>query len=339
MQKIRLGRTGLMVTRSAFGGLPMQRLTTEEAARLLKRAYDAGINFFDTARAYTDSEAKIAYALKDVRDKIILATKTMAATPDAFWSDLDASLQALQTDTIDIYQLHNPFEAPGVGDALYECLLKAREMGKIRFIGVTLHSIAAAWKALDGGLYDTIQFPLSALSTDEELDFAKKCGEKDIGVIAMKALSGGLLTSAAPSMALLRELKHVVPIWGFQRESELDEVLALELAPPALDEAMRARIARERENLSGDFCRGCGYCLPCPQGIRINFCARMPLMLRRMPDKQFFEQEWRDEIAKLAQCAECGVCISRCPYHLNVPALLKTAAKDYENYGAAQGLL
>ena len=339
MQKTRLGRTGLLVTRSAFGALPIQRLAREDAALLLRRAYDSGINFFDTARVYSDSEAKIAYALGDVRRQIILATKTMAGTPDAFWSDLDISLKTLRTDYIDIYQLHNPSQAPGADDARYECLLKARQMGKIRHIGVTLHSISAAWKALHGELYDTIQFPLSALSTEEELDFARECGRRDIGVIAMKALSGGLLTSASLSMAVLRSLTHVVPIWGFQKESELDEVLSLELSPPELDDAMRTRIACERQGLSGEFCRGCGYCMPCHKDLRINWCARLPQALRRMPCEQFFTREWREEIAKLAQCDECGTCVTRCPYHLDVPALIKAAAKDYQSYGAENGLL
>lgn len=339
MQKTKLGRTGLEVSRSAFGALPIQRLTADEAVRLLRLAFDAGINFFDTARAYSDSEAKIARAFKGMRAQVIIATKTMASTPEAFWSDLNTSLKALETDFIDIYQLHNPPGAPQEGSELYECLLKARQEGKIRFIGVSLHPIAAAWQALESGLYDTIQYPLSALSTPEELDFARACGEKDIGVIAMKALCGGLLTSAELSMAVLRPLGHVVPIWGFQRESELNEVLSLEQAPPALDETMRARVEHERESLSGEFCRGCGYCMPCPAGIRINWCARMPQLIRRAPDKPFFEQEWHGEMAKIAACSECGTCVSRCPYSLKIPDLLKAAVIDYEQYGKGHGYL
>ena len=338
MHKTRLGRTGLMVSRSAFGALPIQRLTVPDAARLLRRAFDEGINFFDTARVYSDSEIKIGTALHDVRDQVILASKTMASTPEAFWRDLDTSLKTLRTDWIDIYQLHNPPQAPEEGDPLYECLLKARESGKIRFPGVSLHSLAAARKALSGGLYDTIQYPLSALSTDEELDFAAQCGQRDIGVIAMKALSGGLLTSASLSMAVLRPFAHVVPIWGFQRESELEEVLVLEQSPPEMDEVMRARVARERESLSGEFCRGCGYCMPCPEGLRINWCARLPQVLRRMPESQFYTPEWRAEIIKLSQCTECRTCVTRCPYHLDIPALLRAAAADYEAYGKELGL-
>jgi aryl-alcohol dehydrogenase-like predicted oxidoreductase len=338
MQYTRLGRTELVVSRSSFGALPIQHLSVSEAGVLLRKAFDGGINLFDTARAYSDSEEKIGLALSGVRDKIVLTTKTQAKTPEAFWSDLEKSLSMLKTDRVDIYQFHNPKRLPLAGDPLYDCMIEAREQGKIRFIGVTNHGIDNACSAIASGLYDTIQFPLSALSSEKELAMAKKCGESDIGFIAMKALCGGLLTSAAPTMACLRSLTHVVPIWGFQRAEELDEVLALEKDPPVFDDEMRRRVERDRAELGGDFCRGCGYCQPCAKGIEIDNCARMPLLLRRAVWQVFVTPEWQAKMALIDECIDCGQCRSRCPYGLNCPALLRAALKDFREFLAAKGL-
>lgn len=335
MQTTILGRTGLTVTRSAFGALPIQRLSKPDAAQLLRRAYEAGINFFDTARAYSDSEEKIALGLGDVREHIIIATKTGSTTPETFWANIEQSLLHLQY--IDIYQFHNPDQVPLADSPMYQCMLEARAQGKIRHIGITCHLLANARIALDSGLYDTIQYPLSALSSDEEMAFARECGERNIGVIGMKGLCGGLLTSAAPSMAYLRSMLHVVPIWGFQYDSDLDEVLKLEQDPPTLDAEMRARIDRDRAELAGDFCRGCGYCMPCAVDIPINMCARMPLLLRRAVYQNYVTPAWRAEMDKIRQCIDCGVCMSRCPYHLEIPRLLRAALADYDVFAAEHG--
>ncbi len=338
MQTTRLGKTGLTVTRSAFGALPIQRLSVEEAAALLRRAFDAGMTFFDTARAYSDSEHKIAVGLGDVRECVVIATKTMSSTVEGVARDLETSLKTLQTDYIDIYQLHNPARIPLADDPVYAYLLSAKAAGKIRHIGVTCHKLTNAQEALVSGLYETIQYPLSALSTEAELKFARASGEKDVGVIAMKALCGGLLTSAAPSMAVLRPYAHVVPIWGFQAEHELQEVIELEKAPPALDDAMRARIEADRAALGGEFCRGCGYCMPCAVDIPISMAARMSLLLRRAPYKSFLTPEWQANMKRIDDCADCGLCMSRCPYSLEIPRLLRSMAEDYWQFAAEHTL-
>jgi len=337
MQTTILGNTGLTVTRSAFGALPIQRLSKQDAAALLRRAYEAGILLFDTARAYTDSEEKIALGLGDMRKRIVIATKTGSSTPEEFWVHLDTSLRTLHTEYIDIYQFHNPEEVPLADSPLYRSMLEARAQGKIRHIGITCHPLANARAAMESGLYATIQYPLSALSDPAEIDFAEECGKRGVGVIAMKALCGGLLTSAAPSMAFLRNLRHVVPIWGFQRDSELDEVLELERDPPAPDEAMRARIEKDRAELAGNFCRGCGYCMPCAAKIQINMCARMPLLLRRAVYQSFLTPLWRQEMERIEACAGCGLCASRCPYKLDVPRLLRAAWADYQAFSKEYG--
>ncbi len=329
MQTTKLGRTGLIVTRSAFGALPVQRLTLEDGAALLRKAYESGITFFDTANAYSDSEQKIGLGLSDVRENIVIATKTQSTDPETFWKHLHLSLERMKTSYIDIYQFHNPTEVPLADSPLYKCMLEAKEQGLIRHIGITNHRLKNAYIAADSGLYETIQFPLSALSTKEETDFIAHCRDLDIGVIAMKALCGGLLTSAAPSMAFLRPYENCVPIWGFQRESELEEVIELEKNPPVLDEAMMRRIEKDRKELAGDFCRGCGYCMPCPAGIQINTAARLPQLLRRSPYKRYLGKAWYDEMQKVNNCLHCGHCTSHCPYQLDTPTLLQNALKDY----------
>lgn len=334
METIILGSTGIAATRSGFGALPIQRLSKEEAARLLVLAYEGGINFFDTANAYTDSEEKIGLALSSVRKNIFLATKTGSSTPDQFWKHLELSLTRMKTDYIDIYQFHNPASMPS--DEMLSCMVKAKAQGMIRHIGVTAHRLDTALAEIESGAFETMQFPLSALSSEKDLDLVRLCKEKNMGVIGMKGLAGGLLTSAAPSMAYLRRFDNLVPIWGIQRESELQEVLELEKNPPALDEAMMARIEKDRKELAGDFCRGCGYCLPCPAGIQINQCARISLMIRRAPSESWLAPAMQAEMEKIEHCLGCGQCKSRCPYELDTPNLLKRNLADYRRILAGE---
>lgn len=334
MDKIRLGRTGIMVGRSGFGALPIQRISFEAAGMLLKRAYEAGINFFDTARAYSDSEEKIGYALADVRKDIIIATKTFAADKRTLLEQLKTSLKNLKTDYIDIYQFHNPKLMPAPGDfaGIYDELLRLRKEGVIRFIGITSHRLNVAMEAASSGLYDTIQFPLNTLSSEDDLKLITECRKYDVGVIAMKALSGGLISNVPSTFAFLRQFDNVVPIWGIQRESELDEFLKLEKEPPVLDQSMLEAIEKDRAALAGSFCRGCGYCMPCPAGIPIDMAARMSLLLTRAPYKQFMSDEWRDRMELIDKCTGCGQCAKRCPYSLNTPELLKTMLRGYREF-------
>ena len=328
---VTLGRTGIIVNKNGFGALPIQRIGKEEAAALLRKAYDGGIRYFDTARAYSDSEEKIGYALKDVRSHIYIATKTMASTQEQFWEDLETSLRLLQTDYIDVYQLHNPPVCPKPGDetGLYDAMLEAQRQGKIRFIGITNHRIDVAEEAVESGLYDTLQFPFNYLSTGRERALAAKCLEKDMGFIAMKGLSGGLLTNSAAVYAYMAQYENVLPIWGVQREKELDEFLSYIDHPPVLDEALQKVIDSDIQALAGDFCRGCGYCMPCPVGIEINNCARMSLLLRRSPSAGHLSPEGQAKMKKIEDCLHCGACKSKCPYGRDTPKLLEENYKDY----------
>jgi uncharacterized protein len=334
MKKIRLGRTNLMVTKPAFGVLPLQRVEMKEAVRILKKAYDNGINFFDTARAYSDSEEKIGNALSGVRKNIILATKTQARKKETLEKHLETSLKTLKTDYIDIYQFHNHEKLPDREDpeSLYEAMLKAKEKGLIRFIGITNHRRPVALEAVQSSFFDTIQFPLSLLATDDDLKLVEACKKADLGFIAMKALSGGLITNIPAAVAFLDQYNNVAPIWGIQRETELDQFLELEKSPPQLDEAMRKSIEKDRIELGGDFCRGCGYCMPCPAEIPINTAARLSLLLMRSPYQRFLEDDWKAEMMKIEECTECGSCKDQCPYHLNTPELLRKNLEFYQEF-------
>lgn len=334
MEKMRFGRTGLMVCRTGFGVLPIQRVSFDEAKKLLQKAYNGGINFFDTARAYSDSEEKIGLALSHVRKDIIIATKSHAVDKKTLLEHLEMSLEKLKTDYIDIYQLHNPETLPDIEDpdSLYAGLIEAKKRGLIRFIGITNHRLKNAIQAADSKHYDTIQFPLSSISSEEDLKLIVKCKENDIGLIAMKALSGGLITNVASAFAFLRQFDNVLPIWGIQREVELDEFLVLEKTPPVLDSEMMEVIKKDRTELAAAFCRGCGYCLPCPADIPIPMAARMSLLLNRAPYQGFLSDEWKQKMELVTNCINCGHCKAHCPYELDTPSLLKAMLSDYQRF-------
>lgn len=327
------------VPQNAFGALPIQRVDKETAVRLLHKARDGGMRFFDTARAYSDSEEKLGLAFGGHWDGIYLATKTEARAPEAFWKDLDTSLRLLKTDCIDLYQLHCVPQCyrPGDGTGMYECMLEAKQQGKIRHIGITAHKIGVAEEIIDSGLYETLQFPFSYLSSERERALAAKCKAAGMALIAMKALAGGLITDSAAAFAFIAQFDNVIPIWGIQRESELDEWLAFFEHPAELNDALRNSIEKDRAELTGDFCRGCGYCVAtCPAHIQINQCARMSLMLRRAPSAGWLSEEMQAEMRKIEGCVSCGVCKTKCPYELDTPALLRRNYEDYKRVLAGE---
>ena len=341
MQTVRLGKTEIVTNKNGFGALPIQRISDAEAVKLLRRAYDRGITFYDTARFYTDSEVKIGLAFKVMRDKVYIASKTAAVTPEAFWKDLETTLNNLQTDYLDIYQFHNPdfCPKPGDGSGVYECMLKAKEQGRIRHIGITNHRLKVAEEAIDSGLYDTLQFPFCYLATEKDIALVKKCEKADMGFISMKALSGGLINNSAAAYAFQAQYENVLPIWGVQREEELDEFLSYIDHPPVMTEELRQVIDHDREELCGNFCRGCGYCMPCPAGIKINDCARMSLMIRRAPTQMQLTADMQKMMMKIEDCLHCNQCMEKCPYELNTPELLQKNLKDYKEILAGKEIL
>ncbi len=331
MKTITLGRTGITTPQNAFGALPIQRVSTDYAVMLLRKAYEGGMTFFDTARAYTDSEEKIGIAFEGMRDKVFIASKTHAMTPEEAKAELETTLRNLKTDYLDLYQLHQAPQCfkPGDGTGMYEFLLEAKEQGKVRHIGITAHKIGVAEEVVASGLYETLQYPFNYLATERELAMVKACGEAGMGFIAMKGLSGGLLNNANACMAFMSQFDHVLPIWGIQRESELDEWLAFFDKEAVMDDAAAAVIDKDRKELAGEFCRSCGYCMPCTMDIQIRNCARMIQLIRRSPSQNYLSPAWQAEMEKIDSCIGCGVCMTRCPYELNIPELLKKNLADY----------
>lgn len=336
MKKITLGSTGITTPQNAFGALPVQRTDEKLAIEILNKAYEGGMIFFDTARAYSDSEKKIGLTFADrwdeLRDKIYIATKTMARTPEQFWEDLETSLEMLKTDYVDIYQFHcvDQAYAPGDGTGMYECMLKAKEMGKIRHIGITTHKIQVGFDIVNSGLYETIQYPFSYLASDREKELVKAAEDHNMGFIAMKGLSGGLITNSKAAMAFMTQY-NVLPIWGIQRMAELDEWLSFFDNTPSMDDEIQTFIESEQNTLMGEFCRGCGYCSPCPQGIKIFQCARISLMVRRAPSQGWLNENWQNEVKKIENCTGCRACTKKCPYGLDIPNLLKRNYEDYQS--------
>ena len=335
MEYITLGKTGLLVSRTAFGALPIQRVRDlNDAAAILRSAYEGGVNFFDTARSYSDSEEKLGIALNEIRHDVIVATKSPARSGADLLKDLETSLRTIQTDYIDLYQLHNPsfIPVPGGEDGLYDALAQAKKEGKIRFFGVTNHSRQLAVEAVNSGLYDSLQFPFSYLADTSDIALMKLCAEKEIGFIAMKALAGGLITNIPAAFAWIRQYEEVIPIWGIQRRSELEQFLALERDPVALDDILLAAIEKDKLALAGNFCRGCGYCLPCPANIPINNANRMKQLLRRSPPAQWLTPEWQELMSRIENCTKCGICAKRCPYGLKPYETLPGHLADYRTF-------
>ena len=327
---MRLGKTNIKVNKNGFGALPIQRRNMDDSIEILKTAYDNGIDFYDTARFYTDSEEKLGKAFEDVRENIFIASKTGMETVEEFWKDLETSLKKLRSDYLDLYQFHNISFCPKKEDDLYKAILEAKEEGLINHIGITTHKITIAHEALDSGLYETLQYPFSYLSGNEELQLVEKCKQLDIGFIAMKAMGGGLIKNSKASYAYMNQFDNVLPIWGVQKLSELNEFLSYDETTILTDD-LKEDIKKDKKELGVNFCRGCGYCMPCPQEINISLCARMSLWIRRFPTEPNMDKKTQEIMKKTLDCIECNSCVEKCPYELNIPQLLKDNYTDYMN--------
>ncbi|WP_305553309.1 aldo/keto reductase [Methanobrevibacter sp. V74] len=325
---MKLGKTNLEVNKNGFGALPIQRRNYADSIEILKTAYDNGIDFYDTARFYTDSESKLGCAFEDVRENIYIASKTGMESVEEFWRDLETSLKELKTDYLDLYQFHNISFCPKEEDDLYKAMIKAKQEGKINHIGITTHKITIAHEALDSGLYETLQYPFSYLSGAEELQLVEKCRQLDVGFIAMKAMGGGLLKQSKTSYAYINQFDNVLPIWGIQRLSELEEFLSYP-NDLLLDDETKKITENDKKELGDNFCRGCGYCMPCPEDINISLCARMSLWIRRFPTEPNLDEKTQEIMKKTLDCIECYECVDNCPYELDIPELLKENYDDY----------
>lgn len=336
MRTIRLGKTGLMVSELGFGGIPIIRLGFEEAADVVRHCYEGGITFFDTANIYGDSERKIGHALEPVRDRVVLATKTLFREAAAAVDHIGYSLENLKTDCIDLYQLHNIANEEtlekvlGPGGA-YEALVNATADGKIKFIGFSSHNIPTAIKACRTGRFDTVQFPFNFIEDDPADELFNVAREMDMGIIAMKPLGGGLLERAHLCFRFLQQYPDVVPIPGIQAREELDEIVELYDSPAPLTDSDREEMERIRSELGAKFCHRCEYCLPCEKGVLIPGVLGFRSVARRMMPAAAMAMA-HAAMESVENCEECGDCVDKCPYELSIPDLLKENLALYNDF-------
>ena len=333
MEYTTLGKTGLKVSRLGFGGIPIQRIDEEGTGRLVDRMIEAGINYIDTARAYTVSEEYLGKALKGRRDRFILATKCRAGSKEQFAAGIDTSLKMLQTDYIDIYQFHNPsvadFEALIAPGGALEAMKEAKEAGKIGHIGITAHSLEVFRRALETDWVETIMFPYNIVES-QGMELIAACQEKNIGFIDMKPMAGGAIEDK--NLALRYVLSNpavTVAIPGMAAEEELEQNIAASSNTAPLTEEELKACEQVRAVLGNDFCRRCNYCAPCTAGISIPNVFLFAGYLERYGLADWARQRYNALEVKADACVECGECESRCPYHLPIREKMKKIAGEF----------
>ena len=331
MQYRKLGKTGLVISEVGFGCIPIIRLGSEEAIHVLRYAFDKGINFFDTANAYHDSEQKIGKALHGFRDKVVLATKTGKRDAVGATEHIENSLRALQTDYLDLFQFHQVSKdgdwegitAPG---GAMEAVLKAKEQGKIRHIGITSHSYTMALKLIKTGIFTTMMFPFSFIEDSALGEMLSLIREQEMGFLAMKPFGGGVIDNAALAFKFLRQYPETIPIPGFDSVAYIDEVLSFYEHPNLVAEEDIALMEKYRHDLGSQFCRRCEYCQPCPNGVMITPAMGYPILVKRMSPEVSIKFS-KNPMESVALCTGCGECVTRCPYELPIPDILQ------RNYG------
>lgn len=327
MRKIRLGRTGLMVTQIGFGGIPIQRLSEEQAVEVVTRCLDLGINFIDTANAYTTSEERIGKAIAGRRDGLVLATKSLSRSREGIARHLEKSLKALGVDCIDLYQFHSVSDERSLEIVLDQegprvVLEEAKKAGKIRYIGVTSHQIDVAKKAVASGYFDTIMFPFNFVTSEAVESLIPLARDRDVGFIAMKPLAGGMIDNARIAFKYLLQFPDIVSIPGIEKVGEIEEIVALLSEPSGITSAEMAEMQKLKEKLGTKFCHRCDYCQPCKEGIAISTVMIFPSLAVRLPDNQVYSGYWAEIMEKAATCTWCGECEERCPYQLSIREIM-----------------
>lgn len=341
MRQTKLGKTGLMVSRIGFGGIPIQRLDDDEAVEVVRGCLDLGVRFIDTANGYTTSEERIGRAIAGRRDELVIATKTHARDRAGARENLELSLRRLGTDHVDVYQLHGVsnddalarITAPG---GAYEALVEAKQQGLIGHIGVSSHSIDTAKALVSSGLFETIQYPFNFIADEAERELLPLVRASGMGFIAMKPMGGGLIPNARLAIRYLAQFDDVVPDPGIQAVSEMAELIAaLPLGTGHLDRADRQEMEAIRAELGTHFCHRCDYCQPCSEEIAISTVLSIGSNMRRFPMERVFGEQMTATIQKALDCEDCGLCEQRCPYNLSIREMLKERAAFYFREKAA----
>jgi predicted aldo/keto reductase-like oxidoreductase len=334
MEKVRLGKTNLMVSRIGFGGIPIQTPPEEYAVRLVKNSLDLGINFFDTSRVYTNSEERIGKALSYHREEAIIATKTVSRTAEKISEDLETSLQNLGTTYVDLYQFHNVSTEEDLKTVIapggpLDFVRQEKEKGKVRHIGITSHRLDVAKAAVRADCFETIMIALNFVNTEAAGELLLMAQKGDTGVIIMKPMAGGMLENPVLAFKYLMQFPDILLLVGIAKEGEMEENIRILENPAPISEADRREMDRIREELGTGFCRMCNYCQPCPQGIMISAIMYTRVALTRFDPERIFKGEWNKFMEKVPDCIDCGECEERCPYNLPIRERVKEAAETY----------
>lgn len=339
VKTIRLGKTELRVSRVGFGGIPIQRLSEDEAIAVVRRCLDLGVTFYDTATGYTTSEERIGKALAGRRDGVVLATKTPARDRETARAHLEQSLKRLNTDHVDIWQFHNVSteeayeQLLGPGGAM-EVAQEAIAAGRVGHVGVSSHSPGMALKAVSSGLFATVQFPFNFVTHEALEELIPLARQHDVGFIAMKPLGGGLLENVRIAIKYLLQFDDILPDPGIQQVEEIDEIVRIVDGPWELTSQEQLEMDQIRAQVGTRFCHRCAYCQPCPEGVDIPSVLTIRSFHRRFPPERFRTGNIADAIAGARNCAECGECETKCPYHLPIREMLVENIAFYEHVTA-----
>jgi len=343
MEKIRLGKTEMMVSRLGFGGIPIQRVSEDEAVAVVKKCLELGITYLDTANAYTTSEGRIGKAIRGrKREEIFIATKSTSRSREGMESHLKLSLEHLGVDYIDLYQFHQVGDSRSLEMVLdprgpMAVVEEARKAGVVKHIGVTSHQIDIAKDAVKSDRFETLMFPFNFITCEPADELLPLCREHDVGLIAMKPLAGGMLDNVTLAFKYLFQFPDVVPIPGIERIPEIEEIVQVLAGPWEISEAERREMQRLRDELGTRFCRRCDYCQPCTVEIPISTVMVSNSALKRLPPERLFTGMFADAVEKAADCTECGDCEERCPYNLPIREMIaenvqlfREAKREYE---------
>lgn len=336
MQYRVLGSSGLTISELGFGGIPILRLPTDEAIKVLRHAYEQGITFYDTANAYQDSEEKIGKAFAGMRDKIVIATKSLKRDAMGVTEQIDNSLKMMQTDYIDLFQFHqvaqdSAWEQISGPNGALEAVLTAQKEGKIRHIGITSHSLPMAIKLIQTKLFVTVQFPFNFIEDAPSNELHPLAEQLGLGIIGMKPFAGGVIDDAALAFAFLRQFPAVIPIPGFDSIASVDQIVGFYQNKNQVTDSDLEKMNHYRQELGKQFCRRCEYCQPCPHGVMITPAMGYKVLAARMSAKTAINFN-RLPMESVKKCIQCGACLPRCPYNLPIPEILKKHYDLYEEH-------
>jgi predicted aldo/keto reductase-like oxidoreductase len=335
LEKIRLGKTDMFVSRLGFGGIPIQRLKEDEAVTVVKRCLDLGITFLDTANAYTTSEERIGKAITGRREGLVIATKSLSRKREGVEKHLNLSLQRLNVKCIDLYQFHGVSDFASLDmvlapDGPMAVVKKARDAGLVKHIGITSHQIDVAKEAVKSGRFETIMFPFNFVTSEAADELIPLAREHDVGFIVMKPLSGGMIDNAKIAFKYLFQFSDIITIAGIEKVPEIEEIVKILEGPKTVTAAELEEMQKLKQQLGTRFCHRCDYCQPCSESIAISTVMMYPSLMRRLPPEHLFSDFWGQIVEKASSCTECGECEERCPYHLPIRDLLAEYVKQYQ---------